>query len=85
MPRRISLAGAMKLRQKRRFTSYVSGAFGENANPHSVIPGLDPGIHNQAPGFDNFPAVECHRFSRSASRMDPRVKPWDDGGEVVPG
>ncbi|MBB4576251.1 hypothetical protein GGI59_004520 [Rhizobium lentis] len=47
----------------------------------AVIPGLDPGIHNQARDF-YFSAVG--RLRRSPSRMDPRVKPWDDGGEVVP-
>ncbi|AIC26228.1 hypothetical protein IE4771_CH01076 [Rhizobium etli bv. mimosae str. IE4771] len=46
--------------------------------------GLDPGIHNQARGL-LFLRMERLRCSPGACRMDPRVKPWDDGGEVVLG
>ncbi|ARM92537.1 hypothetical protein RHEC894_PE00514 (plasmid) [Rhizobium sp. CIAT894] len=41
--------------------------------------GPDPGIHSQAHGLNNLSAVGRHLFPHSTSRMDPRVKPWDDG------
>ncbi|OWO92529.1 hypothetical protein B5E41_22490 [Rhizobium esperanzae] len=78
-----SRAGRDEANRERGAPSCVAGAFGSKPTPLSVIPGLDPGIHNQARGRQSFP--RGHRRLLSASRMDPRVKPWDDGGEVVRG
>ncbi|OWO92531.1 hypothetical protein B5E41_22505 [Rhizobium esperanzae] len=57
----------------------------QQSHPHSPSSqGLILGSTTKHADF-YFSAVGRLRCSPRASRMDPRVKPWDDGGEVVPG